>query len=185
MTELFQEDTLIDLDLDAYLVSYSDFSSGIASTLSSGNVCIPLLLPTRRATAGAAISNGYDLYHDPLLASEFKPAIKVQRVLDAIETKYGITINSNHFDSSDFGKLFIHAHNQAGASLNFRANWNRLTSTNQVVPDPLDYDLGNDEFIIQSGAGNVTFDITLAGIGLEEYSYDLLIYRTTAGRSRV
>jgi len=181
LTELFKEDTLIDLDLDAYLVSYGDFSSGIASTLSSGNVCIPLLLPTSRATAGAPAPNGYDLYHDPRLASEFKPAIKVQRVLDAIETKYGITINSNHFDSSDFAKIFIHAHNQAGASLNWRANWNRLTSTNQTIPDPADYDIGNDEFIIQSGSGNVTFDVALSGIGLEEYTYDLLVYRTTAG----
>ena len=38
----------------------------------------------------------------------------MQKVIDAIETKYGIEFNSDFFDSADFGKLFMWCHRRAG-----------------------------------------------------------------------
>ena len=45
---------------------------------------------------------------------DLKPAIKLQKILDAIESKYSITFNSDFFDSADFGKLFMWCHRRAG-----------------------------------------------------------------------
>ena len=45
---------------------------------------------------------------------DLKPAIKLQKIIDAIETKYGIEFQSNFFDRADFGKLFMWCHRRAG-----------------------------------------------------------------------
>ena len=60
---------------------------------------------------------------------DLKPAIKLQKIIDAIETKYGITFQSNFFDSADFGKLFMWCHRRAGYMFKDQPNG----STNEVI----------------------------------------------------
>lgn len=122
----FGEDQLTDLDLSSYDHTYNDFNikAGLDGyvTGTSNNIIYPL------------ISSSYDWFYDSsgsnhdannihyhsghnehgVFYYDIKPAIKVKAILDAIETDYGVTFNSDLFDSTDFAKLFMWCHRKEG-----------------------------------------------------------------------
>jgi hypothetical protein len=73
---------------------------------------------------------------------DLKPAVKLQKVIDAIETKYGLTFNSDLFSSADFGKLFMWCHRRAGYMFK-------------------DQPIGATSELIELVSGDATFDSTL------------------------
>ena len=124
LKDLFGEDTLNDLDLSAQDHAYSDtnIETGINSYVdNTGDAVIyPMITPVTRWYYDSQGSHGdgnIHFHNDPthgVFYYDFKPAIKLQKIIDAIETKYGITFNSDFFDSADFGKLFMWCHRRAG-----------------------------------------------------------------------
>jgi hypothetical protein len=121
----FGEDQLTDLDLSSYDHTYNDFNikAGLDGYVGGTSTIIYPL-----------ISSSYDWYynssgsdHSPnnidyhsghnehgVFYYDLKPAIKVKAILDAIETDYGVTFNSDLFDSADFAKLFMWCHRKEG-----------------------------------------------------------------------
>ena len=124
LKDLFGEDTLNDLDLSAQDHDYNDtnIETGINNyVLDTGNAVIyPLITPVTRWYYDSQGSHGdgnIHFHNDPdhgVFYYDLKPAIKLQKIIDAIETKYGVTFNSDFFDSTDFGKLFMWCHRRAG-----------------------------------------------------------------------
>ena len=124
LKDLFGEDTLNDLDLSAQDHAYSDtnIETGINSYVAgTGDAVIyPMITPVTRWYYDSQGSHGdgnIHFHNDPshgVFYYDLKPAIKLQKIIDAIETKYGITFNSDFFDSADFGKLFMWCHRRAG-----------------------------------------------------------------------
>ena len=124
LKDLFGEDTLNDLDLSAQDHDYNDtnIETGINNyVLDTGNAVIyPLITPVTRWYYNSQGSHGdgnIHFHNDPdhgVFYYDLKPAIKLQKIIDAIETKYGVTFNSDFFDSADFGKLFMWCHRRAG-----------------------------------------------------------------------
>ena len=124
LKDSFGEDKLNDLDLSAYDHTYSDtnIETGINSYVSgTGNsVIYPMITPVTRwywDSQGSHGDGNIHFHNDPdhgVFYYDLKPAIKLQKIIDAIETKYGITFQSNFFDSADFGKLFMWCHRRAG-----------------------------------------------------------------------
>ena len=126
LKDKFGEDNLTDLDLSAYDHTYNDtnIASGFNGYVSgtSDSIIYPLISPVANwyynsHSSDATPSNIY--YHDVnqehgIFYYDLKPAIKLQKILDAIESKYSITFNSDFFDSADFGKLFMWCHRRAG-----------------------------------------------------------------------
>ena len=126
LKDLFGEDTLNDLDLSAYDHTYNDTNivtglNGFVSGTSS-SIIYPLISPVANwyyNSAGNDHTPSNIYYHSGhnehgVFYYDLKPAIKLQKVIDAIETKYGIEFNSDFFDSADFGKLFMWCHRRAG-----------------------------------------------------------------------
>ena len=124
LKDLFGEDTLNDLDLSAQDHDYNDtnIETGINNyVLDTGNAVIyPLITPVTRWYYDSQGSHGdgnIHFHNDPdhgVFYYDLKPAIKLQKIIDAIETRYGVNFNSDFFASADFGKLFMWCHRRAG-----------------------------------------------------------------------
>jgi len=126
LKDKFGEDQLTDLDLSAYDHTYNDtnIEAGLDGYVSgtSSSIIYPLISPVANwiydSTSSDSGANNI-WYHNGhpehgVFYYDLKPAIKLQKILDAIESKYSITFNSDFFDSADFGKLFMWCHRRAG-----------------------------------------------------------------------
>lgn len=130
LKELVGTDTLQKLDLSAYdhaydgatiLDGFGSDTTGSFVGLSSGNVIYPPFSPVRNWVYDSGTSsttnniawvddgtvNGV-YYYEP------KPAIKVTKLLEAIESEYDVTFNGSFLSSTPFTNLFLWLHNREG-----------------------------------------------------------------------
>ena len=126
----FGKDMLNDLDLSTYNHTYNDGSvkAGIGGYVTGTNssVIYPLISPVRDLFFNSNSSNHTDeniAYHtsnDPhgLVKNDFKPALKVAKIIDAIEAKYSVTFNSDFFGTAKFTDLYMWAHRNEGYLFN-------------------------------------------------------------------
>lgn len=129
LTDLFGEDYLYDLDLSAYDHTYdgATIQSGFdQEALFSGDIFYPLMSPVRNWVYNVSNSSdpqheddiqyvtGHTGHHHGVKYNEVKPAIKVTKLLEAIQTKYGITFGGSFISSSPFNKLYLWAHRFEG-----------------------------------------------------------------------
>ena len=126
MSDLFGEDFLYNLDFSAYDHAYTsgNIVTGMTSTgLFSGNIMYPLMSPVKNwyydssgthddnniaYHVGSGHEHGINYY-------ELKPGIKVARILDAIEAKYGIQFVSDYLlGEAQFTQLYLWLHRKEG-----------------------------------------------------------------------
>ena len=141
LKDKFGEDQLNDLDLSALDHTYNDTNivtglNGFVSGTDS-SIIYPLISPVRNWFYDSTSSDGNPdniWYHNGhpehgVFYYDLKPAVKLKKIVDAIETKYGIEFQSNFFDSADFGKLFMWCHRRAGYMFKDQPNG----STDEVI----------------------------------------------------
>jgi len=119
LKDLFGEDTLTDLDYSNVTAPYSlsDVANAMTST-SDLDVRYPLISSDRLWSYGDSTSTDIKNSSAGIDISELNPAIKVNKVLEAIETTYGITFNGLFLSDKRFNDLFL---------------WcNRTTSSEQI-----------------------------------------------------
>jgi len=129
LTDLFGEDYLYDLDLSSFDHAYdgATIQQGFdQNALHGGDVFYPLMSPVRNWVYNVANSSdprheddiqfvtGHTGHHHGVHYYELKPAIKVVKILEAIETKYGITFTGDFLSDTQFNKLFLWAHRYEG-----------------------------------------------------------------------
>ena len=126
LKDLFGEDELTSLDLSAYDHSYEGgvIRGAMEGTtpLNSGNIIYPLISPVgdwhydSAPNDLSALDIAYHSQNDNhgLNYYELKPAIKLSKIIDAIEAKYGITFTSTFFSDSKFTDLFMWCHRREG-----------------------------------------------------------------------
>lgn len=126
LKDLFGEDELIDLDLSAYDHTYDGniIRGAMEGTtpLHSGNVIYPLISPVADwfyDSASSAHDDNDISYHTTndthgLHYYALKPAIRISKLIDAIESKYGITFTSSFFSNAKFTDLFLWGHRREG-----------------------------------------------------------------------
>ena len=141
LKDKFGEDQLNDLDLSALDHTYNDtnIEAGLNSFISGtdSSIIYPLISPVRNWFYDSTSSDGNPdniWYHNGhpehgVFYYDLKPAVKLKKIVDAIETKYGIEFQSNFFDSADFGKLFMWCHRRAGYMFKGQPNG----TTNEVI----------------------------------------------------
>ena len=154
LKDKFGEDQLNDLDLSALDHTYNDtnIEAGLNSFISGtdSSIIYPLISPVRNWFYDSTSSDNTPeniWYHNGhpehgVFYYDLKPAVKLQKIIDAIETKYGIEFQSNFFDSADFGKLFMWCHRRAGYMFKGQA-------------------YGGPSELIELVSGDATFDSTL------------------------
>jgi hypothetical protein len=129
LTDLFGEDYLYDLDLSAYNHNYNGatIQQGFdQDALLGGDVFYPLMSPVRNWVYNVSSSSdprheddiqfvtGHAGHHHGVKYYELKPAVKVVKILEAIETKYGINFVGDFMSDTQFNKLFLWAHRYEG-----------------------------------------------------------------------
>ena len=160
LKDKFGEDKLIDLDLSAYDHDYNDTNivtglNGFVSGTSS-SIIYPLISPVANwyyNSAGNDHTPSNISYHSGhnehgVFYYDLKPAIKLQKVIDAIETKYGIEFNSDFFDSADFGKLFMWCHRRAGYMFKDQPNGFPPQVINFTTSATGDYNLTTQKYTV-------------------------------------
>jgi hypothetical protein len=122
----FGEDQLTDLDLSIGDHSYNDLNikNGLDGYVggTGDNIIYPLISSSYDwfyNSSGSSHEANNIHYHSGhnehgVFYYDLKPAIKLKAILDAIETDYGVTFNSDLFDSTDFAKLFMWCHRKEG-----------------------------------------------------------------------
>ena len=141
LKDKFGEDRLNDLDLSALDHTYNDtnIEAGLNGFVSGtdSSIIYPLISPVRNWFYDSTSSDGNPdniWYHNGhpehgVFYYDLKPAVKLKKIVDAIETKYGIEFQSDFFDSADFGKLFMWCHRRAGYMFKDQPNG----STDEVI----------------------------------------------------
>lgn len=124
LQDLFGEDELTDLDLSTYDHAYTgaNVRTGAEAGLSSGNIIYPLISPKEDWFYDSSSSSHQDddiAYHTTnddhgIHYYSLKPAIRLARIVDAIERKYDITFNSDFFASDKFTNLYMWCHRREG-----------------------------------------------------------------------
>ena len=202
LKDLFGEDELTDLDLSTYDHRYTgaNVRTGAESGLSSGNIIYPLISPKEAWFYDSSSASHQDndiAYHTTnddhgVHYYSLKPAIKLARIVDAIESKYGITFTSDFFASSKFTNLYMWCHRREGYMFKDQDNgWNPIALRYQTTASSsaiLVDDGGN--FIVQgilSPDIDFIYDITIvsgADVGIYFFVNDVLFttksYSTSA-----
>lgn len=158
LKDTFGEDKLNDLDLSAQDHTYNDenIEVGINNYVdNTGNAIIyPMITPVTRWYYDSKGSHGdgnIHFHNDPshgVFYYDLKPAIKLQKIIDAIETKYGITFQSDFFDSTDFGKLFMWCHRRAGYMFKDQSNGFPPQVINFTTNNTGDYNLTTQKYTV-------------------------------------
>jgi hypothetical protein len=132
LNDLFGNEELDSLNgLSTYDISYdnSDFlqafkvglqSTGVdATSLANRNVVVPLILLENYYTYDTPSTNRLDNVNFPVLQPDLKPAIKLKRVIEAIQTQYDIAFNmadsesiKTFFGSDMFDELYLWLHRE-------------------------------------------------------------------------
>ena len=129
LSDLFGEDYLYDLDLSAYDHAYDGatiLQGFTQDALFGGEIFYPLMSPVRNWVYNVSSSSdprheddiqfvtGHSGHHHGIHYNELKPAIKVVKLFEAIEAKYGISFTGNFMSDTQFNKLFLWAHRFEG-----------------------------------------------------------------------
>ena len=182
LKDSFGEDTLNVLDLSVQDHAYNDvniatgFNAYVAGT--GDAVIYPLISPVANwyynsVSGNPDPSNIY--YHGGAGSNihgvfyyDLKPAVKLQKIIDAIEVKYGIEFQSDFFATADFGKLFMWCHRRAGYMFKGQPNGFTAQKINFTAASNPDFDISTDEYIIDS-ANITTADVQITTTSSDTY----------------
>lgn len=161
LSDLFGDDYLYDLDFGDYNFDYTD--DDVFNRLTTEDydpIFMPLMSPVQNwfyNSSNSAHDNNNIAYHttnDPhgIHYYEFKPAIKVWAVLNAIEAKYGITFTGSFIGSAPFTDLSLWLHRfegylfSGGNDIEYQLiNMNRNTGSGS------EFDLATDTWNVPAG----------------------------------
>lgn len=167
ITDLFGEDYLYDLDLSTYNHTYDQAT--IHSGLTS-NALLPVIYPmitpkdvwyynpdnndhgaNNIAFHNVNESHGVQYYN-------LKPAIPVERIFDAIASKYGLSFNITNIN--DFEKLYMWCHRRAeymyGPGVSLTLPWNLVTFNGTSTPT--EFDTATETWTVTESN---TYDVTI------------------------
>ena len=179
LTDLFGEDYLYDLDLSAYNHDYDQetIHSGLTGTgIHSGVIIYPLI--TAQDVWFYHSQNGVNdpnniYWHNQnqnhgVQYYDLKPAIQLSRVVDAISTKYGITLNIT--DVNDYDLLYMWCHRNAGymygPGVEFTMPWTKITFATTTTP--AEFNTTTDTWtVVTSETYDVTITTANATVGYE------------------
>lgn len=164
LDEEFKDDYISDLDFSAYDHFYSpaNVETGLTTGLFSQDIIYPLFSFVKRwyyssdtaddTNLENIVNIAYEVATDKGIKwDELKPAIKVMRIVEAIETKYGINISRHFIGNQAFDDLYMLVSNEKGYMVNVGADslidWTSKTTGTEdyidLVTDVFSGTIGN------------------------------------------
>jgi len=194
MKDLFGEDELTDLDFSVYDHSYlaSSVKTGLEGQgLFSGNIIYPLISPVTDwlyDTASGSHNPENIHYHSGghshgVFYYDLKPAIRLARIIDAIEAKYGITFTSTFFASSKFTDLYMWCHRREGYMFKEQENGFTATKIDFTAATGF-FNIGTDTTTIQVANSAIIWEYSI--LSSQDYQVHFFVngvYRTSRSHS--
>ncbi len=128
LKDLIGEDKLSDLPLSTFNQNYSasNIKAKLQADPSTNDVIVPLITHTKRLyyDSGDNTHNTGNLYQSSgnkhgVAFNELKFALRLNKIIEAIETKYGLTFSNDFFKNTSnaaFNNLFMWLHRKRGSS---------------------------------------------------------------------
>ena len=113
LSDLFGDDMLSSLPLSDWDIPYSDTELNNRLGKDS-DVFFPLINSRTFMEYGTGSPNGLDNDMSSISKSDFKPAIKVKKIIEAIQSKYGFTFSDDFFGRPLFYNLSLWLSRDAG-----------------------------------------------------------------------
>jgi hypothetical protein len=160
LTDLFGEDYLYDLNFSAYDHSYDATTIlDYFSTNSNGTDLIyPFMSPKDNwyYDTGSGPFTGVNLTPTATKLQYYmlKPALQVNKILDAIEAEYGITFSGSFLSSDPFQKLYLWLHRREGYMYEGQPSamqYEKIIFDQTSSPTPDYYNLTTNVFNVQEG----------------------------------
>lgn len=119
LSDKFKEDKLRDLStINDFTIEYTGANVETAITSSSEfNVTFPLISSDRVWQYGGGGVNDISQNSHHMHYNELFPAIKLPRIFDAIESRYGVSFNGNFLTQSRFNSAYLWLKNSEAVSL--------------------------------------------------------------------
>lgn len=176
LKDLFGEDKLTSLDYSAYTHDYTgaNVQTRVNSDAVDYDLRYPLISSNRvwqygGGGGGGAGTNNIASSSHPIVYTELFPALRISKILDAIENKYSINFTGNFITNKKFTDVFLYLKNRE--TFNFwtqsqTIDLNAVVSTGISTPETM-FDLANNKIVFSSypyvqGSFSVRLDIVSA-----------------------
>jgi len=183
LSDSFGDDELTVLDLSDFDHSYSPstvFPAMYSASINNGDIYYPLISSIRNFQIGTANTDDITQTSGAIKYTDLKPAIRVIRVIEAIENhpEYDISFDREFLNRASFGNLFMWLHNVAG-SIKSWSNEVKLNFTGRgTLPSGISVDTTLDT-ISYTNTETTKFKIlmrVLPQTGYENIAYKARIY---------
>lgn len=117
LSDLFKEDELSVLeDLSAYNHDFdtSIFEATYNESIANGDVYYPLITSLRNYVIGNGTNLDITHTSGAIKYFELKPALRLNAIINAMESYYGVTFNRDFLNRAVFDNLFMWMHREAG-----------------------------------------------------------------------
>jgi len=136
LKDLFKDDELSSLQaLDDENFTYDDATVLDKFTDASSflNVAFPLV--THSKYFNIHTNGKYQSGSDSLVYTDLKPALRIRKIIQAIESKYSLTFSNDFFNTLNFHKIYLLLHRASGNVSNALTTGGLLTVTNSFNDD--------------------------------------------------
>lgn len=163
LKDLMKDDDLSSLPFPDSLNFTYDDATVLAKFQSPLDLDVAFPLVTHSKYFNIHTNGKYQSGSDSLVYTDLKPALRIRKIIDAIELKYNLTFSNDFFNSFDFRKMYMLLHRAAGNVSNALTTGAVLTTTNSFIND-LTLNSGNDMRPLGSVGGffDFTYTITLS-----------------------
>lgn len=169
-------DVTKDLNLTAFNHNYdiATVTDGMhKDTISGGDVYYPLITATGDLNYGDNSTRDIIYASNTLKFTDFKPALRLIRIIEALEVTYGITFSRDFFDRALFYNLFMWLHKETetvdngGQSLlvDFTSAGNITDLTGVLM------DLGTNEYTQGTSTNSAAYTTITPSVGYETVPY--------------
>ena len=152
-------------------------------TFMDGNVMTPLIAYANRdwnyGTGDSTDISGGPESAGAILDTELRPALRIAKILEGIETKYDISFSRDFFGKAVFNNLFL----WCDPSLKSFGNYNTLNiqateyELEEATANGFDVDNATDTFSYESVTGDRSITLYIVpNAGFEEINYTIAIY---------
>jgi hypothetical protein len=152
LTDKFGEDKLKDIQqLNDYTIAYSGANvQNSITTTGNPDIIFPLISSDRVWQYGSGSENIGNSSHK-INYTELYPSLKVARIFNAIESKYGITLNGNFLSQTRFDLAYLWLKNNDGKTF---IPFNEPKTIEMDDINGVDYNISNNEIDIFSFGDN-------------------------------
>lgn len=183
LSDLFKEDELSVLDFSAYDHDFdpSIFDATYDESIANGDIYYPLITSVRNIIIGNGTHLDITHVSGELKYFELKPALRLNRIFDAISTYYGVTFRNDFLNRAVFDNLFMWLHRDAGQIQAFGDETLVNITSGGSIPAGATVNTTNDS-ISFTNTDSVKYKVTIKIIpqsGFENSNYKIRIYDGT------